>query len=41
MTFEQGGATIEPGDRVLVRIVAFDNKHKISNRWENDTYIVM
>jgi hypothetical protein len=31
------GAIIEPGDRVL----AFDNKHKISNRWENDTYIVL
>jgi hypothetical protein len=27
--------------RVLVRIVAFDNKHKISDRWENDTYIVL
>jgi hypothetical protein len=35
------GAIIEPGDRVLVRIVAFDNKHKISDRWENDTYIVL
>jgi hypothetical protein len=21
--------------------VAFDNKHKISDRWENDTYIVL
>ena len=35
------GAIIESGDRVLVRIVAFDNKHKISDRWENDTYIVL
>jgi hypothetical protein len=35
------GAIIEPGDSVLVRIVAFDNKHKISDRWENDTYIVL
>ena len=26
------GAIIEPGDIVLVRIVAFDNKHKISDR---------
>lgn len=26
------GAIIESGDRVLVRIVAFDNKHKISDR---------
>jgi transposase InsO family protein len=35
------GAIIESGDRILVRIVAFDNKHKISDRWENDTYIVL
>jgi hypothetical protein len=35
------GAIIEPVDRVLVRIVAFDNKHKISDRWENGTYIVL
>ena len=32
------GAIIESWDRVLVRIVAFDSKHKISDRWENDTY---
>ena len=34
------GATLEPGDRVLVKIVAFDGKHKIEDRWEDDVYIV-
>ena len=34
------GATIEPGDRVLVKIVAFDGKHKISDRWEQCVYVV-
>ena len=34
------GARIEEGDRVLVKIVAFDGKHKIADRWEEDPYIV-
>jgi transposase InsO family protein len=34
------GAVIEPGDRVLVKIVAFDGKHKLADRWEEDVYIV-
>ena len=35
------GAVVECGDRVLVKIVAFDGKHKISDKWENDPYIVL
>jgi hypothetical protein len=35
------GAVVEYGDRVLVKIVAFDGKHKISDRWENEPYIVI
>ncbi len=35
------GAVISPGDRVLVKIVAYDGKHKISDRWENDVYSVL
>ena len=34
------GAKVEEGDRVLVKIVAFDGKHKIADRWEEDPYIV-
>ena len=32
---------VEPGDLVLVKVVAFDGKHKIADRWENDTYAVL
>jgi transposase InsO family protein len=35
------GACVQSGDRVLVRIVAFDGKHKIADRWEEDPYIVL
>lgn len=35
------GNNIEVGDRVLVKILAFDGKHKLSNRWEEDPYIVL
>jgi hypothetical protein len=31
-------AFLETGDRVLVRIVAFCGKHKISDRWEDVPY---
>ena len=34
------GAVIEKGDRVLVKIVKFDGRHKLSNKWEEDPYIV-
>ena len=32
---------VEVGDRVLVKIVAFDGKHKLSDRWEPDPYIIV
>lgn len=35
------GNNIKVGDRVLVKIVAFDGKHKLSNRWEEDPYVVL
>ncbi|XP_025108509.1 uncharacterized protein LOC112572821 [Pomacea canaliculata] len=34
-------ATIEVGDRVLVKAVAFDGKHKLADRWENEVYSVL
>ena len=34
------GATIQIGDRVLVRKLAFEGKHKLADKWENDVYIV-
>jgi hypothetical protein len=35
------GAVIKPGDRVLVKVVSFDGKHKLADRWEHDPYIVV
>jgi translation initiation factor IF-1 len=35
------GAAIKPGDRVLVKVVSFDGKHKLAYRWEQDPYIVV
>nr|KAG5692917.1 hypothetical protein BaRGS_031421 [Batillaria attramentaria]KAG5699313.1 hypothetical protein BaRGS_004250 [Batillaria attramentaria] len=34
------GAVLRPGDRVLVRILAFEGKHKLSDKWEEDVYTV-
>ena len=34
------GAMIQVGDRVLVRALAFDGKHKLADRWEEEVYIV-
>nr|KAG5691982.1 hypothetical protein BaRGS_011373 [Batillaria attramentaria] len=34
------GAALQPGDRVLVRILAFEGKHKLSDKWEGDPYLV-
>ncbi len=33
--------TLETGDRVLVKIVAFDGKHKIADKWEEDVYVIL
>ena len=32
---------IEPGDLVLVRVVAHKGRHKIQNRWEDEEYVVV
>ena len=29
------------GDRVLVKIVAFDGRHKIADKWEDDVYVIL
>lgn len=33
--------TVEPGDRVLVRILAHEGRHKLSDRWESTAYTVL
>ena len=35
------GSVLHPGDRVLVRNLAFDGRHKIADRWEEDAYIIL
>lgn len=35
------GAVIQIGDRVLVKILSFDGKHKLANKWEEDPYKVL
>jgi hypothetical protein len=32
------GVNVQPGDRTLVKIVAFDGKHKSADRWEEEPY---
>ena len=34
-------AVIQQGDLVLVKIVAFDGKHKLSDKWEDEPYLVI
>lgn len=34
-------AVLDVGDRVLVKALAFDGKHKIANRWEEEIYVVL
>ncbi|XP_046564513.1 uncharacterized protein LOC124273317 [Haliotis rubra] len=34
-------AMLDIGDRVLVKIVAFDWKHKIADKWEKDVYVIL
>ena len=35
------GATLQHYDRVLVKIVAFDGRHKIADKWEEDIYVIV
>ena len=35
------GNNIEVGDRVMVKVLAFEGKHKLANKWEEDPYIVL
>ena len=35
------GAAVQKGDRVLVKIVAHDGKHKLADKWEDVPYVVM
>lgn len=35
------GTLVQPGDKVPVKIVAFDGKHKLANKWEEDIYVVL
>ncbi|XP_065939406.1 uncharacterized protein [Magallana gigas] len=35
------GVSLGTGDRVLVKVVAYDGKHKIADRWEDHPYIVI
>ena len=34
-------ATLDVGDRVLIRQVAFKGRHKISDKWVKDPYVVV
>ncbi|XP_041367000.1 uncharacterized protein LOC121381719 [Gigantopelta aegis] len=34
------GSILQPGNRVLVRRLAFDGKHKIADRWEEEPYLI-
>lgn len=35
------GVGLREGDHVLVKVVAFDGKHKIADRWEDTPYVVL
>jgi hypothetical protein len=35
------GVTIQKGDRVLVKQVSFDGKHKLADTWEKVPYVVV
>ena len=34
-------AFLEVGDKVLVKIVKFDGKHKKADKWENEPYVII
>ncbi|KAK3093626.1 hypothetical protein FSP39_018280 [Pinctada imbricata] len=35
------GAVLEVGDRVLVKVVAFDGRHKLADKWEEHPYLII
>ena len=35
------GNVLYPGDRILVRQVAFQGKHKIADKWQDTVYVVV
>jgi hypothetical protein len=35
------GGTVQVGDRVLVKVVSFEGKHKLADRWEHDPYVIL
>ncbi|XP_033729924.1 uncharacterized protein LOC117319196 [Pecten maximus] len=35
------GAFVRDGDRVLVKTVAFEGKHKLADKWEEEIYVVL
>jgi len=35
------GAVLNVGDRVLVKVLAFDGKHKLFDRWEEEPYVIV
>ena len=35
------GAVLEVGDRVLVKVVAFDGRHKLADKWEEEPYVII
>lgn len=38
---QRKGVSIDVGDRVLVKKVAFNGKHNIADRWEDEPYLVI
>jgi hypothetical protein len=35
------GVVLEVADRILLRVVAFDGRHKLAEKWEEDPYLVI
>ena len=35
------GAVLEVGDRVLVKVVAFNGRHKLADKWEEEPYVII
>ena len=34
-------AVLTVGDRVLVKVVAFEGRHKLADKWEDDVYVIL